>query len=179
VVCGQACIDARLLQQAENMVVPRPHDVPDVTQAQLDARRQKIERNVRASDVQNTGVKRQRFYEAKEAPQRERLSGAGGPPGGGPRKPPEGCFAEPDQPLENADAQTLFSQLGQAAQEGPRQPPGPTYLVTHQPSGAPGTPVLGPHMAPGVDVGSLALVGIALLQAIIQKYRGRWEGDGC
>lgn len=42
VVCDQACIDARLLTQAENMVVPKPHAIPAITQTQLNSRRQKL-----------------------------------------------------------------------------------------------------------------------------------------
>lgn len=103
VTCDQACVDALLLSQAENMVVPKPHETPAITQAQLDARRRAKEAEITATLAQNTAVKDRTYYESKEAALREKLSGAGGPPGGGPPKPTGvGCFAGEPQPTSDA-----------------------------------------------------------------------------
>lgn len=183
VICDQACIDARLLTKAENMVVPKPHEKPAITQAQLNEIRLKEERHVKAKIAQETAVKGVAKATSREAKLRDKLSGNGGPPGGGPRKPTDGCFEpEPETNPIGSDKNALPEAGGLANDLGgplTHQPPGPTTpLIGHYPG-----PVVYPTPAAAVGVGSLLSAGLALgiaIWVIRQKFKGpSGGGPGC
>lgn len=95
VVCGQACLQAQLVLRNENIILTKPHEIPAITQAQLDRLR-------KAKEIARAQVAKQQ-WNISQAEQRDALaranSGRGnGAPPNPPRLPSSGCFPEMPPP---------------------------------------------------------------------------------
>ena len=98
IICGQACQQAKHVLANENIVLAKPHEKPAITQAQLNKRRDYIEKT-RYQAVQS----RQDYgkliskLKAESVRTRDAAYGAGGMGRGGPRLPTlNGCIEFPE-----------------------------------------------------------------------------------